>query len=134
MEFTPYLNFNGTCRQAFTFYQQVLGGTIDFMQTHGDSPMKDHVSPDWHDKIMHATLNVDGTTIMGSDAPAEHYTPAQGMYVSIGVPTATEGARIFSALAEGGKVTMPFSQTFWSPGFGMVVDRFGTPWMINSQG
>ena len=46
MEFTPYLNFNGTCRQAFTFYQQVLGGTIDFMQTHGDSPIKDHVPPD----------------------------------------------------------------------------------------
>ena len=133
MELTPYLNFNGTCRQAFAFYQQVLGGTIDFMQTHGDSPMKDHVSSDWHDKIMHASLNVDGkTTIMGSDAPVEHYTPAQGIYVSIGIPTATEGARIFTALAEGGRVTMPFSQTFWSPGFGMVVDRFGTPWMINS--
>jgi PhnB protein len=133
VEFTPYLNFNGTCRQAFTFYQEVLGGTIDWMQTHGDSPMKDHVPPDWHDKIMHATLNVDGKTLMGSDAPAEHYTPAQGIYVSVGVPTAAEGARIFKALAEGGKVSMPFSQTFWSPGFGMLVDRFGTPWMINSQ-
>jgi PhnB protein len=134
VELTPYLNFNGTCHQAFAFYAQVLGGTIDFMQTHGDSPMRDHVSPDWHDKIMHASLNVDGkTTIMGSDAPAEHYTPAQGIYVSIGIPTATEGARVFAALAEGGRVTMPFSQTFWSPGFGMVVDRFGTPWMINSR-
>ena len=134
MEFTPYLNFNGTGRQAFTFYQEVLGGTIDRMQTHGDSPMKDHVPPNWQDKIMHATLNVDGKTLMGSDAPAEHYTPAQGIYVSVGVPTAAEGARIFKALAEGGKVSMPFSQTFWSPGFGMLVDRFGTPWMINSQG
>jgi PhnB protein len=133
MEFTPYLNFNGTCRQAFTFYQQVLGGTIEALQTHGDSPMKDHVPPDWHDKIIHAALRVDGRTIMGSDAPAEHYTPAQGMYVSIGIAGASEGARIFSALAEGGRVTMPFAQTFWSPGFGMVVDRFGTRWMINSQ-
>jgi PhnB protein len=134
MDFTPYLNFNGTCREAFTFYERVLGGTIDFMQTHGDSPMKDHVPPDWQDKIMHATLNVDGRTIMGSDAPAEHYTPPKGMHVSIGVATAAEGTRVFNALADGGKVTMPFAQTFWSPGFGMVVDRFGTPWMINSQG
>lgn len=131
MEFTPYLNFNGTCAEAFRFYAQVLGGTIEMLQTHGESPVKDHVPPDWHDKVLHARLNVEGRVLMGSDAPAE-YTPAQGMYVSIQVPTAAEASRLFTKLAEGGTVTMPFAQTFWSPGFGMVVDRYGTPWMVNA--
>jgi PhnB protein len=133
MEFSPYLNFNGTCAAAFKYYEQVLGGRIDFLQTHGDSPMKEHVPPDWYDKVIHASLTVDGQVLMGSDAPDDHYAPAQGMYVSIHVATTTEGKRIFDALAQGGKVTMPYAQTFWSPGFGMVVDRFGTPWMVNAK-
>jgi PhnB protein len=133
MDFTPYLNFNGTCAAAFTFYEQVLGGSIEFLQTHGDSPMKEHVPPDWHDKVIHVCLNVDGKRLMGSDAPAEHFAPAQGMYINLIVETTAEGKRLFDALASGGKVTMPYAQTFWSPGFGMVVDRFGTPWMINSN-
>jgi PhnB protein len=68
---------------------------------------------------------------MGSDAPTEHFAPAQGMYVSLHVPTVGEGKRLFDAFADGGKVAMPFAQTFWSAGFGMVTDRFGTPWMVN---
>jgi PhnB protein len=133
MDVTPYLNFNGTCAAAFAFYEQVLGGRIEFLQTHGDSPMKEHVPSDWHDKVIHVCLNVDGKRLMGSDAPAEHFAPAQGMYINLIVETTAEGKRLFDALASGGKVTMPYAQTFWSPGFGMVVDRFGTPWMINSN-
>ena len=132
MEFTPYLNFNGTCAAAFKFYEQVLGGRIETLQTHGDSPMKEHVPPDWHDKVIHACLKVEGQTLMGSDAPADHYQPAQGIYVSIHVGSTDEGKRIFDALAQDGKTTMPYAQTFWSPGFGMLVDKFGTPWMINA--
>ena len=131
MEFTPYLNFDGKCAEAFRFYQQVLGGTLEALQTHAESPIKDHVPPEWHDKILHACLNVDGRIIMGSDSPAEHYRPPQGMYVSVGLTGKDEGLRIFNALADGGTITMPFAQTFWSPGFGMLVDRFGTPWMVN---
>jgi PhnB protein len=133
MDLTPYLNFNGECAAAFKFYERVLGGTIEMMQTHGESPMKDHVPPDWHDKVIHARLLVDGKAIMGSDAPPQHYSPPQGMYVSVSVRTSADGTRVFNQLAEGGKVTMPFGQTFWSPGFGMLVDRFGTPWMVNSE-
>ena len=132
MDLIPYLNFNGTCAAAFKFYEHVLGGDIEFMQTHADSPMKDHVPPDWQDKVIHVCLNVKGRRLMGSDAPADHFQPAQGLYVNIAADTAAEGKRIFDALAEGGKVTMPFAATFWSPGFGMLTDRFGTPWMINS--
>jgi PhnB protein len=133
MDFTPYLNFNGTCAEAFKFYERVLGGQIEFMQTHAESPMKEHVPPDWQDKVIHVCLNVGGKRIMGSDAPRELYAPAQGMYVSVHVETVPQGKQLFEALAQGGKVTMPFAETFWSPGFGMVTDRFGTPWMINSQ-
>lgn len=132
MNFTPYLNFNGTCSEAFKFYERVLGGNIEFMQTHAESPMKDHVPADWQDKVIHVCLNVNGQRLMGSDAPAEHYAPAQGIYVNIQVPNIEEGQRVFHSLAQGGKVTMPYAKTFWSPGFGMLVDRYGTPWMVNA--
>ena len=132
MTFTPYLNFNGNCAEAFKFYEQTFGGKIEFLQTHADSPMKDHVPPDWQDKVIHVSLDVHGQRLMGSDAPADHFAPAQGLYINITVPSAAEGQRVFEKLAEGGRVTMPFAETFWSPGFGMLSDRYGTPWMINS--
>lgn len=132
MQIAPYLMFKGQCREAFDLYARVLGGRITFSQTHGESPMKDKVSADWQDKIMHITLEAGACSLMGSDAPPQHYQPPAGMSVSIGVATHAEGQRIFTALADGGHVTMPFDKTFWSPGFGMVTDRFGTPWMINT--
>jgi PhnB protein len=133
MELTAYLNFDGQCREAFTTYEKVLGGKITFIQTHGESPMKDHVAPDWHDKVMHATLKVGSSTLMGSDAPPEHYQKPQGFYVSIGLKSYDEGARIFRELSEGGRVNLPFEKTFWAAGFGMLVDRFGIFWMVNCE-
>ena len=88
---------------------------------------------DWHSRIIHACLELDGQKIMGSDAPPPNFAPAQGLYVSVNVPQ-QDARRIFDALANGGRVTMPFGATFWSAGFGMVVDRFGTPWMVNTPG
>ena len=133
MELSPYLSFNGDCAAAFRFYEQVLGGKIVMMQTHGESPMKDQVSPEWRDKVIHARLAVDGKVLMGSDFPPSDYAPPTGIQVSVSVKSPAEGERIFKALAEGGKVNLPFQKTFWSPGFGMAVDRFGTPWMVNTE-
>jgi PhnB protein len=133
MELGPYLNFNGRCAEAFKFYEQCLGGKIVMMQTHGESPMKEHVPADWRDKIIHARLVVGNHVLMGSDAPPEHYAAPQGMYVSTSVALPADAERIFNALAENGKVSMPFQTTFWSPGFGMLVDRFGIPWMVNCE-
>ena len=133
MEISPYLNFDGTCADAFRLYHRVLGGTIAIMQTHGESPMKEQVPPGWRDRILHVRLEfANGFALMGSDAPPDHFAPAQGMSVSINVPVA-EGERIFRELSDGGQVAMPFQKTFWAAGFGMFVDRFGTPWMINSE-
>ena len=131
MQLVPYLNFNGTCAEAFKFYEKALGGTLETLMTHGESPMADQVPQDWHDKVMHASLTIGSAKLMGSDAPPEYYTPAQGTSVSIHVDTVKEGERIFNALADGGNVTMPFEKTFWAERFGMLVDRFGTPWMVN---
>ncbi len=134
MELTPYLIFNGRCAEAFDFYARVLGGKIVMSMKFGDSPAKDHVPAALHDKIIHTTLEVDGGgKLFGSDAPPDQYAPAQGTSVAIGVKTAAESRRIFNALAEGGQVTMPFNETFWSAGFGMLVDRFGIPWMVSAD-
>jgi PhnB protein len=133
MELTPYLNFNGQCAEAFKLYERVLGGRIVAMHTHGETPARDHVPAEWHDKIMHVRLEIGDKALMGSDAPPDQYTAPQGIYVSISVGDPAEGERIFAALAEQGTITMPFQKTFWSPGFGMAVDRFGTPWMVNCE-
>ncbi|MGE5243193.1 MAG: VOC family protein [Betaproteobacteria bacterium] len=133
MRLNTYLNFNGRCAEAFTFYQNTLGGQIGMSMTHGESPAKDFVSADWHDKIMHIRLDLGDQILMGSDAPPEHYRKPQGMVVSVTVPTTGEAERIFNTLADGGKITMPFQKTFWSTGFGMAVDRFGIPWMVNTD-
>ena len=132
MQLNPYLLFNGQCEAAFKFYERCLGGKIEAMLTHAGTPAEAQCPPEWRDKVLHARLVVGGEALMGSDAPSDHYERPQGMYVSISVAPA-DAERIFNALAEGGNVSMPFQKTFWSPGFGSLVDRFGTPWMINAE-
>jgi len=133
MEITPYLNFNGNCAEAFRFYEKCLGGKIEMMATHGETPMKDHVPAELHDKVMHVRMLVGSQALMGSDTPPERYERPQGTYVSISLESFDEGKRIFSELSSNGKVIMPFDKTFWSPGFGMAVDRFGIPWMVHCE-
>ena len=132
MQLNPYVNFNGQCEAAFEFYEQVLGGKITFKMTWGEMPGADQFPPETHKLIMHATLAVGDQTLMGADAPPDRYKQPTGMNVSIHV-NKTDGERIFNALAQNGNVTMPFQQTFWSPGFGMCVDQFGIPWMVNCE-
>jgi PhnB protein len=131
VQVNPYLNFDGDCAEAFRFYERVLGGRIEAMTTHGDSPIADQVPPAWHDRIMHARLVVGDAVLMASDSPPEHYQKPAGLYVTLNVQDPAEADRIFNALAENGTVTMPIDKTFWAERFGMLVDRFGTPWMIN---
>jgi PhnB protein len=128
---TPYLNFDKQCAEAFRFYQQVLGGEIVHMQTHGDSPMAAHTPPEWHDAVLHARLVVGDAVLMGSDMPPGVEARPHGYAVSIGVTDPAEADRIFAALSEGGRVAMPIQETFWAKRFGMFTDRYGTPWMVN---
>jgi len=134
MEIVPHLNFNGQCREAFETYEKVLGGKITFMGTWGEMPGADQFPPEMHKLIMHTTIKLGDQMIMGADSPPDRYEKPQGLWVSINVKDAAEAERVFKELSEGGNVVMPFQQTFWSPGFGMGTDRFGTPWMVNTEG
>ncbi len=133
MQLNPYLHFNGNCEEAIKFYEQVLGGKIEAMMTHAGTPAEQHVPPEWQNKIMHACLRVGDEVLMASDAPPEHYQKPQGFSVSLSIDKPADAQRIFDALAVDGKVQMPFQQTFWAYRFGMVVDRFGTPWIVNCE-
>jgi PhnB protein len=133
MDLNPYLAFNGDCRDAFTFYEKCLGGKIVAMMTHADSPMADQTPPEHLGRIMHARMVVGDKLLMGGDAPPGHFTPPAGFSVTIGITDPAEAERIFAALGEGGTVRMPIQETFWARRFGMLVDRFGIPWMVNCE-
>jgi len=131
MQVNPYLNFNGNCEAAFKFYAEALGGKIDMMSTFADAPSGMGVSADWRNKIMHISMTLAGTRLMGSDAPDERYQKPQGMTVSLQMTEPKDAERVFAALSKGGAVRMPLQQTFFATRFGMVTDQFGIPWMVN---
>jgi PhnB protein len=131
MRVNPYLTFNGNCEEAFKFYAKVLNAKIDAMVPHAGTPAEEHVSPEWRSKIMHACMSIGDTKLMASDASSEHFDESKGISVALHPKTPAEAERIFSALSEGGTVKMPIQETFWATRFGMLTDRFGTPWMIN---
>ena len=131
MQISPYLSFNGQCEAAFKFYEQCLGGKIEFLMRYESMPAEFQPSAEWQQKIAHASLTLHGQTLMGADAPPGRHQTPQGFHVTIGLSDAAEAERIFAALAENGTVEMPLQETFWAVRFGLVVDRFGTPWMIN---
>jgi PhnB protein len=133
MQVNPYLLFNGDCEAAFKLYERVLGGKITAMMRYEGSPMTDKLPAEWRDKIMHARLVVGDEVLMGSDPPPDHQEKMKGFSVSLGINEPAEADRVFHALAEGGTVNMPIGPTFWALRFGMLVDRFGTPWMINCE-
>ena len=133
MQLNPYLSFNGQCEAAFKFYEQSLGGKIVAMMTYAGSPMEQHTPAEWRNKVMHARLTVGDDVLMGSDAPPGRYEGAKGFSVTLNIDNPADAERIFNALAQDGTVQMPIQETFWARRFGMLVDQFGTPWMINCE-
>jgi PhnB protein len=132
MQIDTYLVFDGNCAEAMRFYEKTLGGKLDVM-THAQSPMADKTPPGAANRVMHARLALgDGGVLMASDSMVGHpYGGMNGFSVSLMYPTGAEARRVFDALAKGGKVVMPLDKTFWAEAFGMLTDRFGTPWMVN---
>lgn len=133
MQLNPYLTFDGQCEKAFKFYERCLGGKIEAMITHRGSPMAQQSPPEWQDKILHARLTVGDEVLMGSDGMPGCHEKASGFSVSLGIADPADAERIFNALSENGAVRMPLQQTFWALRFGMLVDQFGIPWMINCE-
>ncbi len=133
MQINPYLTFSGQCEAAFKFYAEVLGGEIIAMMPHEGTPMAEHVPAEWRSKIIHARMMVGDKVLMGSDAPPDRFEQMQGFSVTLGIDDPADAERIFHALAANGTVRMPIGETFWAVRFGMLVDQFGTPWMINCE-
>lgn len=135
MKIVTSLSFRGECRQAFEFYARVLGGEITAAQTYGEGPPDMPIGPEYKEWLMHCWLQVGDQAIMGSDSPPPFAPPADqwknGFDVTLHTTEKAEGQRWFDALSEGGKIGMPFGETFWTPGFGTVTDKFGVPWMVN---
>src|SRR5262245_30029861 len=134
MQMNPYLSFKGDCEAAFKFYEQSLGAQLGSMFRYGGAPLAGDVPADWSDKVMHASLTLGGQELMGGDVAPDQYRAPQGFSLSLQVQSAVEADRVFPQLAEGGRVVVPLAKTFWAERFGMVVDRFGVPWMINCEG
>ena len=133
MQLNAYIFFDGNCAEAMRYYERLLGGKIEMMMTHAESPMAAQTaSCAAPDRIMHARLVFpEGGLLMASDAMANQpYDAMKGFTLSLNYETPDEARRIFNGLADGGKINMPMEKTFWAQAFGMVVDRFGTPWMV----
>jgi PhnB protein len=133
MQLNACLFFKGNCEEAFRFYERALGGKIEAMIPHAGTPAEKQVPPEWLNKILHARLVVGNAVLMGSDAPPNRFDEPKGFSVAIQTNDPAEADRLFQALEKGAKVTMPIQPTFWAVRFGMLVDRFGIPWMINCQ-
>ena len=133
MQVNPYIMFGGNCEEALKFYEQALGAKIDSLMKNAGSPAEQHMPPDWGDKVLHARFTIDGNVVMASDAPPGHFAQPQGFSLSLSLNDTSKGEQLFNKLAEGGTLQMPFGPTFWAKGFGMCVDRFGIPWMVNCE-
>jgi PhnB protein len=135
MKLHPHLSimFNGQCEAAFRFYERCLNGTLAYLLTWGDSPASSGVPPDWRTKIYHATLKVGDTEISGGDQPADRYEAPKGFSIVLDMDDPAAADRIFEALSENGRITMPLRETFWAARFGAVVDQFGLSWTINCE-
>jgi PhnB protein len=133
MQLNTYLNFNGNCEEAFRFYERTLGAKVECLLLHEGTPAEAHTPAEWRKKVLHGRIQVNGQTVMASDCPPGQYARPQGFSVTLGYREAGEAERVFGELAEGGQVQMPIQETFWAVRFGMVVDRFGIPWMINCE-
>jgi PhnB protein len=134
MQVQPYLFFEGRCEEALEFYRQALDAQVDMLMRFKESPEAPPpgaVAPGSEDKVMHASFRVGDTTLMASDGCCSGHSGFQGVTLSLNVGEVAEAERRFAALAAGGEVQMPLGATFWSPAFGMVVDRFGVSWMVN---
>ncbi|CAN7256664.1 VOC family protein [Caballeronia sp. dw_19] len=130
MRLEPYLFFNGRTEEALAFYQKALGAETLSVLHFKDSPEGVKATPEWLDKVMHATFRIGASLIMASDGVNAAPQVFSGFSISISADDLASGEKMFTALSDGGDVRMAWQRTFWTSGFGMVCDRFGIPWMV----
>ena len=132
MKVQAYVSFDGRCEEALEFYKKSIGAEVTSLMRWKESPdaaMK--APPGFEEKIMNAAFRIGETELMADDGMGEKTAEFKGMTLAIGVADDAEANRVFTALGEGGNVTMPLMKTFWTSSFGMLTDKFGVPWMVN---
>jgi PhnB protein len=129
----PYLFFNGRCEEAVEFYRNALEAKVEMLSRFKDAPEPGMAQPEMENKVMHASFRIGETLVMASDGRGDGQPNFEGFSLAITVPDEEKADKIFNALADGGKVTMPLEKTFWAPKFGMVEDRFGVGWMVSVE-
>ena len=132
---TAYLSFNGNCAEAMRFYEHALESRLEILMTNGASPMASMCPAESHDRILHARLALPGGgLLMAGDCPTHlPYEGIKGVAFALNYDTIPEAERAFRALSEGGTITMPLQPAFWAKTWGMLVDKFGTPWIVNGE-
>ena len=135
MQINAYVFFNGRCDEALRFYGEKLGAEVLFKMHYKDAPPDPQrpIPPGVEDKVMHASVKIGESIVMASDDCVSKDVTHAGFSLSLTADNLADGEKFYNALAEGGQVTMPWQATFWTKGFGMVTDRFGTPWMVNCE-
>lgn len=130
MRLDIYVNYRGTCEQAFLFYEQHLGGRITGIVRHGDQP-NPHLPADWNDKVVHARIEIGATILMGADIP--NAEPMRSAYLSLSLDSEADAERVYGLLTDGGEIFMKMEKTPFANRFAMLRDRFGTSWMLLQQ-
>ena len=133
---TAYLAFDGNCAEAMRFYERALSGKLQALMTNGESPMAAQMPPENRDRIMHAYLvlpNGGGALMAGDTVAGTTYEGMKGFCLTLNYDTVAQAEQVFKTLSVDGKVTMPMQEMFYAKRFGMVTDRFGTPWMVNGE-
>jgi PhnB protein len=135
MYVTPYIFFNGKCAEALAYYEKILGARVMARMTYGESPAREHVAKDLHDKVIHAAMMIGNTVVMAADdcTPDHAAGPSGGYSLTISVDTPEVARRLFDGLADGGTVTMALDKTFFADAFGSVHDRYDIRWMIIAE-
>ncbi|HQT91509.1 MAG TPA: VOC family protein [Candidatus Kryptobacter bacterium] len=133
MNLVPYLSFRGDCEEALNFYARIFGGNVTVRERYNNPAM--NVPKKFPDKVLHASLEFGGVTILASDIipknPGESATGSGDAALSLDVSSSEDGKKIFDQLAQGGKVNVPFEKQFWGAWHGNLRDKYGIRWMVN---
>jgi len=130
MKLDIYVNYRGTCEEAFRFYEQHLGGRITGIVRHGEQP-NPALAADWKEKILHARIEIGATVLMGADIPQSE--PMRSAYLALTLDTEADAERVYALLTDGGEIFMKMEQMPFANRFAMLRDRFGTSWMLLHQ-
>jgi PhnB protein len=130
MKLETYLNYGGNCRQAFEFYAEHLGGRITMLMTHGEMPGPNTTPPERRNDVLHARMEIGGSTLLAADVPPERFQPMRSAYLSLSLDSNEEAERLYALLSQGGEIFMKMEETFFAHRFAMLRDRFGTSWML----